>query len=76
MSVSQNSAGHMSIFWGQSLDSYDEAIKTAVAEAAKTIPSGSTMEWFEVIEFRGGIKTVDGVPGVAQFQVAIRIGYS
>lgn len=59
----------MRIFWGQSTDSYDTAIKTAVAAAHAEMPS-AILEWFEVIEFRGGIDN-----NVAQFQTAVRIGY-
>ncbi len=71
MTVSKNSAGRMEIFYAQSEDSYDDAIKLAVKEAAKSLP-GKTLEWFEVVEFRGGIVNGDS----AQFQVAIRVGYA
>ena len=71
MAISTNTAGQMSIFYGQSEESYDSAIKTAVTQAGTDLP-GKTLEWFEVIEFRGGIKTGN----VAQFQVAIRVGYA
>ena len=53
---------------GTSPKSFAEAVKSAVAEAAKTIQH---MDWFEVVEQRGAIK--DGK--VAEFQVTIRIGF-
>ena len=71
MSVSENTAGQMSTFYGQSDDSYDSAVKTAVTQAGKDLP-GKTLEWFEVIEFRGGIKAGN----IACFQIAIRVGYA
>ncbi len=59
----------MNIFWGQSMESYDSALKQAV-NAARTALPGMILEWFEVHEFRGGFK--DNEP---QFQTAIRVGY-
>jgi flavin-binding protein dodecin len=53
---------------GTSPVSFAEAVKVAVAEAAKTVRH---MNWFEVVEQRGYIK--DGA--VAEFQVTIRIGF-
>jgi len=53
---------------GTSPNSFAEAVKSAIAEAARTI---SHMNWFEVIEERGAIK--DGK--VAEFQVTVRIGF-
>ena len=60
----------MGIYWGQSFDSYDAAIKEAAAAATRDL-QGKTLEWFEVVEFRGGF---DG--GKPQFQTAIRVGYA
>jgi hypothetical protein len=53
---------------GTSKVSFAEAVKAAVAEAAKTIRH---MDWFEVVEERGRI---DG-DKVAEFQVTIKIGF-
>jgi dodecin len=53
---------------GTSPVSFAEAVKSAVAEAAKTV---NHMNWFEVVEQRGALK--DGT--VAEFQVTIRVGF-
>ena len=53
---------------GSSPVSSDEAIRNAIAEAAKT---HSHMNWFQVVETRGHI--VDGK--VAHFQVTLKIGF-
>lgn len=53
---------------GTSEVSFADAVKSAVAEAGKTIHH---MAWFEVIEERGRIQ--DGK--VAEFQVTINIGF-
>ncbi len=53
---------------GTSSVSFAEAVKTAVAEAGKSIRH---MAWFEVVEQRGRIQ--DGE--VAEFQVTINIGF-
>lgn len=53
---------------GTSPESFAEAVKSAVKEAAKTVRK---MNWFEVVEQRGAIK--DGA--VTEFQVTIRIGF-
>ncbi len=53
---------------GTSKTSFAEAVKVAVAEAAKSIRH---MSWFEVVEQRGAIK--DGK--VSEFQVTVRIGF-
>ena len=66
-----NQTGQMHIFWGQSEDSYDDAVKSAVEAAATAYPN-KTADWFETIEFRGGIKQGN----VAQFQVSVRVGFS
>jgi flavin-binding protein dodecin len=53
---------------GTSPNSYADATRVAVAEAAKTVRH---MEWFEVIKESGRIK--DGQ--VAEFQVTLKIGF-
>ncbi len=53
---------------GTSPVSFAEAVKGAVAEAAKSVRH---MGWFEVVEQRGAIK--DGK--VSEFQVTVRIGF-
>lgn len=53
---------------GTSPDSFAEAAKSAVAEAAKTVRQ---MDWFEVVDERGRI--VDG--NVTEFQVTLKIGF-
>ena len=53
---------------GTSPVSFAEAVKSAVAEAAKTIRH---MDWFEVVEERGRI--ADGK--VQEFQVTVKIGF-
>jgi len=53
---------------GTSPTSFAEAVKAAVAEAAKTLRH---MDWFEVVEERG--KIVDGK--VQEFQVTVKVGF-
>jgi len=53
---------------GTSPVSFAEAVKAAVAEAAKTIRH---MNWFEVVQESGRIK--DGK--VEEFQVTLKIGF-
>jgi flavin-binding protein dodecin len=53
---------------GTSKDSFADATRVAIEEAAKTVKHTS---WFEVAEMRGAIK--DGK--VAEFQVTVRIGF-
>lgn len=53
---------------GTSSVSFAEAVKAAVAEAAKTVRH---MEWFEVVEEGGRIK--EG--SVEEFQVKVKIGF-
>jgi len=53
---------------GTSPVSFAEAVKAAVAEAAKTVHH---MDWFEVVEERGRI--ADGK--VQEFQVTLKIGF-
>ena len=70
MKIDSSSGGQMSVFWGQSFESYDAAIEAAAAAAQKEL-TGKTLEWLEVIEFRGGFDN-----GKLQYQTAVRIGYA
>ncbi len=54
---------------GSSTKSSDDAIRTAIERAAKTIHN---MQWFEVVQTRGHIK--DGK--IAHWQVTIKIGFT
>jgi flavin-binding protein dodecin len=54
---------------GTSDISVDDAIKTAVEQAAKTIRH---LRWFEATQFRGHIK--DGK--VAHYQVSLKLGFT
>ena len=54
---------------GTSATSIEEAIRNAIARAAKTVKS---MRWFEVVETRGTIE--DG--GVSQWQVTVKVGFT
>ncbi|MDR4307321.1 dodecin domain-containing protein [Chelatococcus sambhunathii] len=54
---------------GSSPSSIDDAIQSAVGEAAKTVRN---IKWFEVVETRGHVE--DGK--VAHFQVALKIGFT
>jgi flavin-binding protein dodecin len=47
---------------------YEDAIKHAVSEASKTLKG---LSWFEVSQFRGGIK--DGQ--VNEYQVILKVGF-
>ena len=53
---------------GSSTASADQAVRNALAKAAKTIKN---MDWFEVIETRGEIR--DGQ--VAFWQVTLKLGF-
>jgi flavin-binding protein dodecin len=53
---------------GTSPVSFAEAVKSAVAEASKTIRH---MDWFEMVNERGTI--VNGQ--VAEFQVTLKVGF-
>jgi hypothetical protein len=53
---------------GTSPTSFAEAVRAAVAEAAKTVRN---MAWFQVVEERGRIE--EGK--VAEFQVTIKVGF-
>jgi len=54
---------------GSSSKSSDDAIRTAIAKAAKTIRA---IRWFEVMETRGHVEN----GAVAHWQVTIKIGFS
>jgi flavin-binding protein dodecin len=53
---------------GTSPMSFAEAVKSAVAEASKTVRH---MDWFEVVNERGSV--VEGK--VAEFQVTLKVGF-
>ncbi len=53
---------------GSSTESSDQAVRNAIAKAAKTI---THMDWFEVVETRGEIR--DGQ--VAFWQVTLKLGF-
>lgn len=53
---------------GTSRESFAEAVRTAVAEAAETVHH---MEWFEVVNQRGRIVE----KSVEEFQVTVKIGF-
>lgn len=53
---------------GSSTESYDDAIRTGVEKAGKSVEH---MRWFQVMETRGHIE--DGK--VAHFQVVLKIGF-
>ena len=53
---------------GTSTVGFSEAVKAAIAEAAKTV---RRMDWFEVIEQRGHIKD----DKVTEYQVVLKIGF-
>jgi len=55
--------------YGSSKESVDDAIKQAVAAANRTIKN---LEWFEVTEIRGHVKS-DG--SVGHFQVGVKLGF-
>jgi dodecin len=54
--------------YGSSPDSLDDAIRTAIATASKSLRN---LEWFEVSEIRGHI--ADG--GVGHYQVGVKLGF-
>ncbi len=70
MKIESSSGGQMDTFWGQSYESYDAAVAAAV-ESAREVLAGKTLEWLEVIEFRGGFSD-----GRLQYQTSVRIGYA
>lgn len=54
---------------GTSATSIEDAVKTAVEHAAKTV---RMMRWFEVVETRGRIDN----DKVAEWQVTVKIGFA
>ena len=54
---------------GSSTKSSDEAIRNAIAQAAKTLRN---IHWFQVVETRGHV--VDGQ--VAHWQVTLKLGFT
>ena len=52
---------------GSSTESIDDAIRGAVARAAKTLHN---LDWFEVIDTRGRIED-----GRCRFQVTLKVGF-
>jgi dodecin len=54
---------------GSSPTSTDDAIRSAIADAAKTVRN---IKWFEVVETRGHVEGGK----VAHFQVALKIGFT
>ena len=55
--------------YGSSPESIDDAIRTAVASAHKSVRN---LEWFEVTEIRGH---VTGKGEVGHFQVGVKLGF-
>ncbi len=53
---------------GSSTESSDQAVRNAIAKASTTIKN---MDWFEVVESRGEIKSGK----VAFWQVTIKLGF-
>jgi flavin-binding protein dodecin len=53
---------------GTSKDSYENAIRTAIEQAARTVKG---MSWFQVTEMRGGIK--DGK--IDEYQAILKVGF-
>jgi len=54
---------------GSSTTSIEDAVKNAIAKAAKTV---RRMQWFQVLETRGHIE--DGV--VSHWQVTVKVGFT
>lgn len=53
---------------GTSKNSYEDAIKNAIADANASLKG---LDWFQVTEFRGSIK--DGKP--SEFQAVMKVGF-
>ena len=53
---------------GTSKNSYEDAIKNAVADASQTLEG---LDWFQVTEFRGAIS--DGK--ISEFQAIMKVGF-
>jgi dodecin len=54
---------------GSSKTSYEEAVRSAVARASKTLRA---LRWFEVVETRG---TINDDGSIDQWQVTVKIGF-
>jgi len=54
---------------GTSAKSSDDAIRTAIARASKSLRN---IKWFQVVETRGGISGAK----VAHWQVTIKVGFT
>ncbi|HEY6111428.1 MAG TPA: dodecin [Chthoniobacterales bacterium] len=54
---------------GSSPNSFDEAVKNALARAAKTVRN---MRWFEVTETRGYVEEGN----IAHWQVTLKVGFT
>jgi flavin-binding protein dodecin len=54
---------------GTSTTGVDDAIRSAIARASKTVHN---LRWFEVVEVRGGIENGQ----VASWQVTIKVGFT
>ncbi|MDX2080683.1 MAG: dodecin [Terrimicrobiaceae bacterium] len=54
---------------GSSPNSIEEAVKSALAKASKTLRN---LRWFEVVETRGHIENGE----VAHWQVTIKVGFT
>jgi flavin-binding protein dodecin len=53
---------------GSSTTSSDDAIKTALSRAAKTLQN---IDWFQVVETRGHVENGE----IAHFQVTVKVGF-
>lgn len=53
---------------GSSPTSVDDAIRTAIARAGKTVRN---IDWFEVIDTRGHVEN----GAIAHFQVTLKVGF-
>lgn len=53
---------------GVSTKGYEDAIKSAVKEASKTLKG---LSWFEVTQMRGGIRDDE----VSEYQVILKVGF-
>ncbi len=54
---------------GTSQESIDDAVRTALARASRTLRN---LDWFEVVEIRGNI--ADG-SAIDHFQVTLKLGF-
>lgn len=53
---------------GSSVTGTDDAIRNAIAKAARTLKN---MDWFEVVQTRGHLKDDQ----IAHFQVTLKVGF-